>query len=61
VTLSNIRSTVIENFLTSVEFDQTIQATVTGGLRKLLTGTSRLPDADQLVALIQQQIAEETV
>lgn len=55
--LSNIRTTVIANFLSAVESDETTPPALTAELRELLAGTGNLPDAEQIVALVQAHTA----
>ena len=47
----NIRSTVIENFLTAVEADTATPPALTAELRALLTA-GKLPDSEQIVTLV---------
>jgi hypothetical protein len=52
--MSTVRTTVIENFLTSVHADESIPEPVSEALRDLLTGTGRAADTEQVVGLIRK-------
>jgi len=52
--MSTVRSTVIEDFLTSVQADESIPDPVAEALRDLLTGTGRAADTQQVVDLIRK-------
>lgn len=56
--LSTVRTTVIENFLTSVQADESIPAPVAAALRDLLTGTGRAADPQQVVDLVRKHAAK---
>jgi hypothetical protein len=57
VILSDIRNTVIENFLSAVASDEATPPALTAELRELLAGTGKLPKAEQIVALVQTHTA----
>ena len=59
VTLSSIHTIVIENFLATVESDETAPPALAAELRELLNGTGKLPDANQIVALVQSHTATQ--
>ncbi|TRW45303.1 hypothetical protein [Georgenia yuyongxinii] len=57
--MSSIHTTVIENFLSTVESDEAMPPALTAELRELLNGTGKLPDANQIVALVQSHTATQ--
>lgn len=52
--MSTVRTTVIENFLTSVHADESIPDPIAAALRDLLTGTGRAADTQQVVDLVRK-------
>lgn len=55
--LINIRTTVIENFLSTVESEETTPPALATELRELFAETGKLPAVEQIVALVQTHTA----
>lgn len=52
--MSNVRTTVIDNFLKQLDSETTIEPTVVAGLSALLADPMKVPSADAVIEVIRQ-------